>query len=186
MNLLFLDAKQLELIIRKVYTSVSYNFDFEVDKGVKPPPGEGGLRLLAPDSIVSAFTQSEMIESQKQLVLKGSAKAQHLLNAYKSERDADFIEKVEQEKRENSGPGSEENTIDNDSEEEAQKPKNLFASVLDPEALAAAKAKKKEDKRKLVDEMREKKASMKPFVVFIGVKDNPLPYEKKYRAQQKQ
>ena len=62
-NLLFLEAKQLEMITRRVYTSISYNFDFEVDKGVKPPPGEGGLRLLAPESITSCFTQTEMIES---------------------------------------------------------------------------------------------------------------------------
>jgi hypothetical protein len=26
---------------------------------------------------------------------------------------------------------------------------------------------------------------MRPFVLFIGVKDNPLPYEKKYQKKQK-
>jgi len=28
--------------------------------------------------------------------------------------------------------------------------------------------------------MKRRKENMKPFVLFVGVKDNPLPYEKKY------
>jgi hypothetical protein len=55
-NLLFLESKQLELISRKVFTSVSYNFDFIVMKGDKPDPREGGLRLIALECVKSTFT----------------------------------------------------------------------------------------------------------------------------------
>lgn len=36
-----------------------------------------------------------------------------------------------------------------------------------------------------MEAMRIKKANMKPFVLFVGVKDNPLPYEKKYQKKQR-
>lgn len=55
-NLLFLDAKNLEMIIRKVHTGVSYNFDIEVKKGVKPLKGETGIRLVALECIKPQFT----------------------------------------------------------------------------------------------------------------------------------
>ena len=56
-NILFLEISKLELIVRKIYTTVSYNFDKEVEKGVKAPEGEGGLRLIALECVESAFTQ---------------------------------------------------------------------------------------------------------------------------------
>ena len=32
--------------------------------------------------------------------------------------------------------------------------------------------------------MKEKRMKMKPFVLFTGVKDNPIPYENKYMKAQ--
>ena len=31
--------------------------------------------------------------------------------------------------------------------------------------------------------MKQRQAQVQPFVLFVGVKDNPIPYEKKYRAK---
>jgi hypothetical protein len=31
-----------------------------------------------------------------------------------------------------------------------------------------------------MNEMHEKRIRMKPFILFTGVKDNPIPYENKY------
>jgi len=106
-----------------------------------------------------------------------------LVNVYKSS-ETDFIDKVEQEKRQAlmDGHDSEDTkTVDGGSDDEV-KPKgpNIFANAMNPLKLKEEKARKIEDKKRKVQEMRIKQANMRPFVIFVGVKDNPLPYERKY------
>lgn len=64
-NLLFMDVKHLEGITRRVFTTVSYNFDFEVQKGVKANKGESGLRLVALECVRTAFTLDDMLDTNK-------------------------------------------------------------------------------------------------------------------------
>ena len=100
---------------------MSYNFDFEVKKGVKANVGgEGGLCLITLECVESAFTHDEMLESQKNLN-KAEKKAvsihqsaqnsqfnnsrlknRNSTNLYRSS-ETDFIEKVEQEKNQRQG-----------------------------------------------------------------------------------
>lgn len=58
-NILFLELDQLELITRKVYTSVSYNFN-----GLLP---EGGIHLRDFDFIEPAFTEDTLAEVKKKI-----------------------------------------------------------------------------------------------------------------------
>lgn len=101
-NLLFIEVKQLELITRKVFSAISYNFDLEVEKGNRPPTGQGGMRLLSIECIEPVFTQQEMMDSQAQLesvTRNGKKVYKHtVLNVYKSS-ETDFIEKVDAEKQ---------------------------------------------------------------------------------------
>ena len=60
----------------------------------------------------------------------------------------------------------------------------MFSNMLDPEKALQEKEKKRNEKIRLMNDMKRKKENMKPFVLFVGVKDNPLPYEKKYQKKQ--
>jgi len=60
---------------------------------------------------------------------------------------------------------------------------NMF-DALDPAKIKAEKDKKMKEKKSKVDKMKNKQAQMRPFVIISGVRDNPLPYEHKYREQQ--
>lgn len=107
---MFLDVKNLELVIRRVFSSVSYNFDLKIKKGEKPFKGESGLRLLALESIKTHFTEDVLqLKSDSQLSNSPSeAKTlQHsgLQRGTKNQSEIDFITKVEQEK--NFGPDGE-------------------------------------------------------------------------------
>lgn len=62
-NLLFVDIKNLDAIVRKVYSVCSYNFDFKVAKSDKPRFKEGGLRLVSLESVQPAFTMDDIIAS---------------------------------------------------------------------------------------------------------------------------
>lgn len=53
--------------------------------------------------------------------------------------------------------------------------------MLDAGALKRSQEEKRQHKKNLVSEMQQKQDQMRPFVIFVGVKDNPIPYEKKYR-----
>ena len=52
--------------------------------------------------------------------------------------------------------------------------------MMNVDNVLAEKAKKKEEKVKKIEEMRLKKERMRPFVLFTGIKDNPIPYEQTY------
>jgi len=54
------------------------------------------------------------------------------------------------------------------------------------EEVAAELEAKKEEKKRLLSDLKAKRANMRPLVVFTGVKDNPLPYEQKYLRSQQQ
>ena len=148
-NILFLEIKDLEMITRRIYSNISYNFDKEVMKGVKAPPGQGGLRLLALECIQPVFTQQELLESQKNLQIKsGKISKTTLPNVYKSS-ETDFIEKVNREKREARGGMSPTErseatkSIDggsNDGNSSPQRAKgNVFANAMDPLKMEAEK-----------------------------------------------
>jgi hypothetical protein len=53
-NILFLDVTQLELITRKVYSSISYNFSFEAKSANE------GVGLIALECIRPAFKMEEL------------------------------------------------------------------------------------------------------------------------------
>lgn len=83
----------------------------------------------------------------------------------RKQSEDDFIEKVEQEKRENEeeeevrslqSPDRRAADSGSEAEESGQpaKKKTIFSTMLDPEAALAEKERKKEDKRRLVQEMR--------------------------------
>ena len=59
----------------------------------------------------------------------------------------------------------------------------MFSNVLNADQLKKNEKEKQDNKKKIVNEMADKQQLMKPFVIFIGVKDNPIPYEKKYRLK---
>ena len=54
------------------------------------------------------------------------------------------------------------------------------------EEVAAEQQAKKDEKKKMLSELKIKRENMRPLIVFTGVKDNPLPYEQKYLRTQAQ
>lgn len=102
---MFLDIKNLELIIRRVFSSVSYNFDFEIKKGEKPYKGESGLRLLALESIKTHFTDDILELKVEKQMSNSNSEVQTIQNSgltgrmnAKNQSELDFINKVEEEK----------------------------------------------------------------------------------------
>jgi hypothetical protein len=53
--------------------------------------------------------------------------------------------------------------------------------MLNVDNVLAEKAKKLEMKKAKIEKLKEASAKMKPFELFVGVKDNPLPYEKRHQ-----
>lgn len=82
-NILFLEIEQLELIIRQVYASVSYNFEGD------------GLRLRAPECVDPAFNEDDFNIIKNDLSQK-NVKIDILTRRKRSEDD--FADKVDQEK----------------------------------------------------------------------------------------
>ena len=176
-NILFLEIQHLEMITRKVYSAVSYNFDKDIETGgtLTKKGEEGlGLHLIALECVGAAFTEDQLSESKHHLSVKSrflnkisenmkDIKTRiQIVNRKQSEDD--FIEKVEQEKRENdeeevrSLQSPDRRAAESGSEEEESgqppKKKTIFSTMLDPEAALAEKERKKEDKRRIVQEMR--------------------------------
>lgn len=62
-NILFLEIQHLELISRKVYSSISYNFDSSCSQGP-------GLCLIALECVETQFTEEELVTSKNKLHVK--------------------------------------------------------------------------------------------------------------------
>ena len=62
-NILFLEIRHLELISRKVYSSISYNFDSSCSQGP-------GLCLIALECVETQFTEEELVTSKNKLHVK--------------------------------------------------------------------------------------------------------------------
>ena len=52
------------------------------------------------------------------------------------------------------------------------------------EEVLAEQQQKRDDKNRILRELNQKRLMMEPFELFYGVKDNPLPYEQKYKRNQ--
>lgn len=61
---------------------------------------------------------------------------------------------------------------------------SIFGHVKTVEETLAEEKAKREAKLALLEKIKAKAKSMRPFVLFTGVKDNPLPYEKMYLKNQ--
>ena len=82
----------------------------------------------------------------------------------------EFVSKVEQEKNQGEDTQSEKsNQVEGDN--------NLFAGMMDVNKVLAEKQRKKVEKLKKVQMLSAKRQNMRPFVLFTGIKDNPIPYE---------
>jgi hypothetical protein len=92
----------------------------------------------------------------------------------------EFAEKVNEEKTNNQN----DNSDDSDSETKDKKDGGIFGKMKTIEEALAEKEQKRKEKQKKMDDMMEKKMRMKPFILFTGVKDNPIPYENKYMKAQ--
>jgi hypothetical protein len=92
-----------------------------------------------------------------------------VLNQRKRSID-EFADKVDEEKAQNGDETQSDKSKDEDTN-------NLFAGMMNVDNVLAEKAKKKEDKQKKVQQIMLNKERMKPFVMFSGIKDNPIPYE---------
>lgn len=107
-----------------------------------------------------------------------------MLNQRKNSED-DFADKVAAEKGQKDGDETESvKSVHSQNEEKTSNSNNLFAGMMNVDNVLADKAKKKEEKKRKMEEMHEKKSRMRPFVLFTSVKDNPIPYEKKYMQNQ--
>ena len=84
----------------------------------------------------------------------------------------EFAAKVQEEKIENQGDETQSEKLDDDGTNN-----NLFAGMMNVDNVLAEKAKKKEDKQRKMEQLMLKKERMRPFVMFSGIKDNPIPYE---------
>jgi hypothetical protein len=171
-NILFLEIEQLELIIRKVYSHVSYNFS-----GMNE---DGGIQLRDYECIDSAF-QEEVFVKVKQEMKKQSQVKIEVLNQRKNSED-DFADKVAAEKgqKDDDETESAKSYPKSPNEEKTSNSNNLFAGMMNVDNVLADKARKKEEKKQKMDEMNRKKEKMRPFILFNSIKDNPLPYEQKY------
>jgi hypothetical protein len=49
--------------------------------------------------------------------------------------------------------------------------------MMNVDNVIAEKAKKKEEKQQKMKDLMIKRQNMRPFVMFSGIKDNPIPYE---------
>ena len=159
-NLLFIELDQLEQIARKVYAAVSYNFP-------------DGVQLIAPACVEEAFTAGEFsrahnLESQAQLAKQEAAQR-------RAERlDSQLA----------GGPTDDGANADTALPEEQTV--SIFGHVKTVEETLAEEKAKRVAKLALVDKIKEKAGAMRPFVLFTGVKDNPMPYEKMYLKNQAQ
>jgi len=116
-----------------------------------------------------------------------------VLNQRKRSED-EFAEKVQQEKIMNknsnvtSGLTSEKGRTSKEGQdtkmakidEPEDNSNNLFAGMMNVDSVLADKAKRKKDKEEKLRVMKLKRDQMQPLVIFHGVKDDPLPYEKHY------
>lgn len=166
-----------------------------------------GIQLRALECVEVAFTYDEFSAAQK--------KEEHVkievLNRRKTSED-DFIEKVKQEKdkvaeAQNATGGmatagaAERTNVEVTSQSQAgdrgpadggkddadaASKESVFGKMKTLEEVAAEQQAKKEEKRRLLTELKVKRENMRPLVVFTGVKDNPLPYEQKYLRSQHQ
>ena len=93
-NILFLELEQLELITRKVFTSVSFNFD-----GITE---EGGIQLRTYDCVEPAFTEDKFIEVRQKINSSEQQVKIEVVKARKLSED-DFIDKVKEEKKSKNG-----------------------------------------------------------------------------------
>lgn len=188
-NILFLDIPNLEEIIRKVYVSVSYNFDIIIIKGEDEERSQGGLRLIDIECIQSPFSEEHFLNMKKQLKLKSkkvSGDGKTTVSVYKRQKsEIDFTKKVNFEKKrtirkkkkEQQESESDKSFETNSNDDDSVKPgQSMLVNMLNPEQAKAEIEKKKAAKRELVEQMRIVKESMRPFVLFNGVKDNPIPY----------
>jgi hypothetical protein len=88
----------------------------------------------------------------------------------------EFAMKVEIEKNEKDETESEKSDLLGNN--------NLFADMMNVGNVIAEKARKKEEKLRKMQEMKIKKQRMRPFIMFNGIKDNPIPYEQTYLKNQ--
>lgn len=199
-NILFLEAQQLEQIARKVYSAVTFNFGIVIIKGEDEPNSEGGLRLIDLSCVEAAFTDEDFEQQKKQFLIKstqvtGDGKTTVQVYGRKASESefgrrvrvvdkrakSEFIQRhsADSDSEASSGRGS------NDEAGMPQPPAGLFSSLMNPDEVKAEKERKRQEKRDMVMRMKKIKDSMKPLEVFTGVKDNPLPYEKQHLLQQR-
>ena len=94
---MFLEIEQLELIIRKVYSHVSYNFS-----GMNE---DGGIQLRDYTCIDSAFQEDVFIKVKQEMKKQSQVKIE-VLNQRKNSED-DFADKVAAEKGQKDGDETE-------------------------------------------------------------------------------
>lgn len=152
-----------------------------------------GIQLRALECVEVAFPFDEFNAAQK--------KEEHVKievpNRRKTSED-DFIEKVKQEKDKaheaSKAGGANEKThveVTSQSQHGNQSPRDkddddnqskesVFGKMKTLEEVAAEQQAKKDEKKRMLTQLKTKRENMRPLVVFTGVKDNPLPYEQKY------
>jgi hypothetical protein len=161
-----------------VYSHVSYNFDGLTE--------EGGLQLRDYNCIDEAFKEDIFVKVKLDMKKQSQVKIE-VLNQRKNSED-EFADKVAEEKEENFGQVNVDKgedtesakSIEEEGNEKTHASNNLFAGMMNVDNVLADKARKKEDKKRKVAEMNERRENMRPFILFTSIKDNPLPYEQKY------
>ena len=152
LNLFYLDLNTLELMLRQVYRSITFNFE------------AGKLQLRRLQDVEPAFTEKEFDEAMEKDNYEDSptktVEAKHIL-ANTNSGSGDL------------GVGTAEGDVDGDMPGE----KDLFTNLLGnhEESYQEAKRKKLEEKKALVQETTQKRSQVQPFLWSTSLlKEDPF------------
>jgi len=138
------------------------------------------------------------MEVKKQINQNENVNKIEVLKARRTSEE-EFAAKVQEEKKQQKDQhidsneltqheDSDDDGLDRDKEDSisAEEKNNLFAGIMNVDDVLAQKAKQKEEKRQKISDWKEKRARMRPLVLFTGTKDDPLPYQKNYKEAMNQ